>query len=109
MTETSRLELSPSIRTHMDKWLQRYPAEHKRSGVFEALRLVQEENQGSLTIPLMNAVAEYLGIPEIAVYEVATFYTLYELEPVGRHVINVCTNISCNLNGAEEIVEHLKK
>lgn len=109
MTETTRVELSPTIRAHMDQWLLRYPAEHKRSGVFEALRLVQEENQGSLTVPLMNAVAAYLGMPEIAVYEVATFYTMYELEPVGRHVINVCTNISCSLNGADEMLEHFKK
>ncbi len=57
----------------------------------------------------MDAVADYLGIPHIEVYEVATFYTMYYLEPVGRHVINVCTNISCSLNGAEQILEHLKK
>ena len=57
----------------------------------------------------MDAVADYLGMPKIAVYEVATFYTMYELKPVGKHKINVCTNISCMLRGSEEIVEHLEK
>jgi len=100
--------LSDSIRTHLDKWLQRYPKDQKCSGVFEALRLVQEENQGHLTLEMMNAVADYLEMPYIAVYEIATFYTMYHLEPVGRHVINVCSNISCMLNGADHIIDHLK-
>lgn len=101
--------LSASIRERIDQWLLRYPPDQKRSGVFEALRLVQEENQGSLTVELMEAVADYLGLPHIAVFEVATFYTMYELHPVGRHVINVCTNISCSLNGVEKIAAHLKE
>jgi NADH-quinone oxidoreductase subunit E len=101
--------LSPAIREHLDQWNLRYPPEHKRSGVFEALRVVQEENKGSLTPELMDAVANYLGISNIAVYEVATFYSLYNLNPVGHHVIDVCTNISCSLNGSEKIVEHLKQ
>lgn len=102
-------KLSSALREKLDQWNLRYPPEHKRSGIFEALRLVQEQNNGSLTVELMDAVAEYLGIPNIAVYEVATFYSLYHLHPVGRHVIDVCTNISCSLNGSERIVEHLKK
>ncbi|VVC75213.1 NADH-quinone oxidoreductase subunit 2 [Aquicella siphonis] len=102
-------ELSQSTREYLDKWNLRYPPEQKRSGVFEALRVVQEENHGSLTVELMDAVAAYLGMPSIAVYEVATFYSLYHLKPVGRHVIDVCTNISCTLNGAGRIAEHLKK
>jgi len=97
------------IREQLNQWLLRYPKEQKRSGVFEALRLVQESNNGSLTIELMDAVADFLEIPKIAVYEVATFYSLYHLNPVGQHVIDVCTNISCSLNGAGEIVAHLKK
>lgn len=101
--------LSPAIRAHMDQWLQRYPAEQRRSGVFEALRVTQAEQGGSLTTPMMDAVADYLGIPHVAVYEVATFYTMYYLNPVGQHVINVCTNISCMLSGSEEIVAHFKK
>ena len=101
--------ISKSAREHIDQWLKRYPADQRRSGVFEALRLVQEENNGSLTTELMDAVADYLGIPKIAVYEVATFYTMYFLTPVGKHVINVCTNISCKLNGSDQIVEHFQK
>jgi NADH-quinone oxidoreductase subunit E len=73
------------------------------------LHYAQEENKGWLTDDLMEGVADYLGLPKIAVFEVATFYSLFNLDPVGRYIINVCTNISCMLNGAEKIVEHLKK
>lgn len=109
MTENKTIQLSPAIRERIDHWILRYPAEHKRSGVFEALRWVQEENGGSLTVPLMNAVADYLGMPYIAVYEVATFYTMYNLNPVGKHVVQLCTNVSCMLNGSEKILNHLKE
>lgn len=101
--------LSPAICKHLDEWLLRYPPEHRRSGVFEALRVVQAENKNALTVELMDAVADYLGMTKIAVYEVATFYSLYNLNPVGHHVIDVCTNISCSLNGSGKVVEHLKK
>jgi NADH-quinone oxidoreductase subunit E len=105
----TKVTLPADIREHIDKWLLRYPPEQKRSGVFEALRVVQERNGGSLTVEWMDAVAEYLGLPPISVYEVATFYSLYFLQPVGTHVIDVCTNVSCALNGADEIMAHLKK
>jgi len=105
----SEQKLPADIREHIDHWLLRYPPEQKRSGVFEALRVVQERNGGSLTTEWMDAVADYLGIPHIAVYEVATFYSMYFLHPVGRRVIDVCNNVSCALNGADEIVGHLKK
>ena len=108
MTNTTP-QLSSSVREKIDRWITRYPSEHKRSGVFEALRLVQEENSGSLTVSLMDAVADYLAMPKIAVYEVATFYTMYHLDPVGKHIINLCTNVSCMLNGSEKILEHLKQ
>lgn len=101
--------ITPATRTKIDQWLLRYPPEQKRSGVFEALRLVQEDNGGSLTVALMDAVADYLGMPHIAVYEIATFYTMYYLEPVGKQVVNVCTNISCMLNGSEKILDYFKK
>lgn len=108
MTENKNI-LSAHARAEIDRWLQRYPADQKRSGVMQALTIVQEENGGWLTEALMDAVADYLNLPKIAVYEVATFYTMYNLEPVGRHVISVCTNISCMLNGSQKIVDHLKK
>lgn len=100
--------LSDYARERIDHWILRYPPEQKRSGVFEALRVVQEEN-GSLTPELMEAVATYLDMSYIAVYEVATFYSMYYLQPMGKHVIDVCTNISCELNGANALAEHLKK
>lgn len=100
--------LSEKVRQQIDHWLQRYPAEQKQSGVLQALMFAQEDNQGFLSEPLMAAVADYLQMPKIAVYEVASFYSLYHLKPVGRHVINVCTNISCMLNGSEQILAHLK-
>lgn len=108
MTETNHTILSAHARAEIDRWLQRYPEEQKRSGVMQALTIVQEENGGWLTEKLMDAVASYLGMPKIAVYEVASFYTMYNLKPVGRHVINVCTNISCMLNGSAKIMDHLK-
>lgn len=101
--------LSEHTRNEIDKWMKRYPPEQKRSAVLEALRLAQEQNNGFLTEPLMDAVAAHLGLANISVYEVATFYSMYHLEPVGRHVINVCTNISCMLSGSEKVMEHFKK
>jgi NADH-quinone oxidoreductase subunit E len=109
MAENTKVQLSEYARNHITDWIKRYPPERQRSGVFEALRVVQEENNGSLTVPLMDAVAEFLDIPNIAVYEVATFFTKYRLHPVGRHVLEICTNVSCTLNGAEEIAAHVKK
>ena len=103
------ITLSSAFLKYMDEWLLRYPKDQRRSGVFEALRFVQEENKGFLTRPLMDAVADYLNIPKVAVYEVATFYTMYHLEPVGQRVVELCTNVSCMLNGAEKLLVHLKK
>lgn len=108
MAEDKKNLLSESTRRAIDEWNKRYPEDQKRSGVFEALRLVQEENGNSLTTELMDAVADQLGIPAIQVYEVATFYTMYNLEPVGEHVIELCTNVSCMLNGAEGLAKQLK-
>jgi NADH-quinone oxidoreductase subunit E len=73
-----------------------------------ALRILQDQNGGWLTNDLMDAVAEYLDMPAIAVYEVATFYSMYEHKPVGKHKISVCTNISCLLCGSEDVVRHLE-
>jgi NADH-quinone oxidoreductase subunit E len=100
--------LSLAVRTKIDNWMQRYPAEQKRSAVIEALRFAQDE-AGWLSDDLLAAVADYLEMPKIAVYEVATFYTMFYLKPTGKYVIDVCTNISCMLSGCHKIVEHLKK
>lgn len=109
MAEEKKVQLSENTRRIIDEWIKRYPPEHKRSGVFEALRVVQEEIGGSLTVPYMDAIAEHLGMPNIAVYEVATFFTMYRLSPVGRHVLEICTNVSCMLNGSQELAAHVKK
>lgn len=105
----SSYTLSKAAREFIDEWIKRYPKDQKQSGIFEALRFVQEENGGFLTPTIMDAVADYLTVPRIAAYEVAAFYSMYHLNPVGKHVIHICTNISCALNGAEKIVEHVQK
>lgn len=109
MTTEHPIQLSDAVRAKIDQWATRYPTEQRRSAVTAALKFVQEENGGWLTREQMNAVAEYLGMANIAVYEVATFYDMFHLAPVGRHVIDVCTNISCMLSGCDKIVSHLKK
>ncbi len=93
----------------VETWIAKYPAEGKRSAVMGSLMVAQEYNSNYLSEELMDAVADYLDIPHMAAYEVATFYTMYNLEPVGEHVINVCTNISCMLRGSKEIVTRLQE
>lgn len=106
----NRLNLiSEESRADIDRWINKYPADRKSSAVMAALRIVQDQNNGFLTTELMDAVADYLEMTAIAVYEVATFYSMYELEPVGRHKICVCTNISCMLCGSDNIVNHLSE
>ena len=91
----------------IDHWVEKYPLQEKQSAVMSALMIVQEE-QGYLTEEMMKAVADYLNMPAIAVYEVASFYSMYELKPVGRHLVNVCTNVSCKLRGSDAIVAMLE-
>ncbi|MER2528485.1 MAG: NAD(P)H-dependent oxidoreductase subunit E [Candidatus Competibacter denitrificans] len=101
--------LSAHARAEIDHWLSRYPAEQKQSAVLAALREVQHENGGWLSTELMDAVADYLDMPSIAVDEVASFYSMFEIKPVGRHNIAVCTNISCMLRGGETVLAHIEK
>lgn len=105
--EKTQATLSQHVREEIDHALTKYPAERKRSAVLSALHAVQHEH-GHLTVALMDAVAEYLGLEPIKVYEVASFYSMYETEAVGRNSISVCTNISCMLRGADEIVAHIE-
>lgn len=107
--ETNKLDLlTDTVRAEIDQWLAKYPDDQKQSAVMAALRVVQDSNGGWLTTELMDAVADYLQMPPIAVYEVASFYSMYEHKPVGRHKICVCTNISCMLCGSDGIVKHLE-
>ena len=101
--------LSAETRKKIDHWTQKYPPEQKQSAVIPALHIVQEENGGWLSEALIEGVAAYLEMPKIAVYEVATFYSMYELKPVGRHKISLCTNISCMLCGSAQIADYLKQ
>ena len=108
--EESKLHLLTDVSLkEIDVWVAKYPADKKQSAVMSALRIAQDQNRGFLTEDLMDAVAEYLDMRPIAVYEVATFYSMYELEPVGKHKICVCTNISCMLCGSDTVVGHLSK
>jgi NADH-quinone oxidoreductase subunit E len=105
----SRIDLlNAHTREEIDRWVARFPAEQKRSAVIQSLVAAQHQNQGFLTTELMDAVAEYLDLPAIHVYEVASFYSMFETRPVGRHSVSVCANVSCMLRGAEEIVEHVE-
>lgn len=87
--------------------LSKYPKDRRQAAVMSALRIVQMEH-GWLSKESISEVAKYLRIPEIAALEVATFYNMYDLDPVGEHKITICTNISCMLRGSDEIVEHLQ-
>ncbi len=109
MTEIAKTILSEHAREEIDRWIAKYPPDQKQSAVLAAMRVVQHENNGYLTTELMDAVAAYLDMATIAVYEIASFYSMLETEPVGRHSISVCTNISCMLRGSDEIVEHIER
>jgi NADH-quinone oxidoreductase subunit E len=102
------LVLSPEALAKIDRAVAKYPADQKQSAVMAALTIAQDE-KGWLSTDTMNFVAQYLGMPPVAVYEVASFYTMYDLKPVGRHKLTVCTNLPCALQGAGEAAEHLKR
>jgi NADH-quinone oxidoreductase subunit E len=106
---TSTGLLSSHVREEIDHWVAKFPPERQRSAVIGALHAVQHENQGYLTPELMTAVAEYLRLPPIQVFEVASFYSMFETKPVGRHSISVCTNISCMLCGGDDILAYVEK
>jgi NADH-quinone oxidoreductase subunit E len=101
--------LSEHTRHEIDHWVAKFPPERKRSAVIAALRAAQHQNHGYLTNELMDAIAAYLSLPPIQVYEVASFYSMFETKPAGRLHISVCTNISCMLCGSDKIVEHIEK
>ena len=106
---TARDVLSEHTRHEIDHWVAKFPPDRKRSAVIAALRAAQHQNDGYLTTELMDAVAAYLELPPVQVYEVATFYSMFETRPVGRVHVSVCTNISCMLCGSDAIVEAVEK
>ncbi len=101
--------LSAETRRVIDHWAAKFPAEQKRSALIQALTAAQEQNGGWLSRELIEAVADYLDLPPVWAFEVVSFYSMLHTEPVGRHKVNICTNISCWLNGAEDIVAHVEE
>jgi len=109
LTGSKEQLFTAEIRQQLDDWIAKYPSGQSQSALIPCLHILQAENEGWLSEDVMDALAGYLSIPKISVYEVATFYTMFDLKPVGKHKVNVCTNISCQLNGSEQVVEHLEK
>ena len=108
MNAEAKVQLSDHAREQVDHWIAKFPQGRQRSAVIAALHIVQHDNAGYLTQGLMDAVAGYLNLERVQVYEVATFYSMFETEKVGRHCVSVCTNVSCMLRGSEEIVSHIE-
>ena len=107
MTRVVAKELSAEALVQIEDWMKRFPQEQKRSAVIGGLHAIQHD-YGYLPVEQMDLLAEKLEIPAIAVYEVASFYSMFELLPVGKHTIAVCTNLSCMLRGGEEILNYLE-
>lgn len=99
--------LSDDARARIDREVAKYPADQKQSAVMSALAIAQREH-GWLSNATMDEVAGILGMPPVAVYEVATFYTMYDLKPTGHFKLTICTNLPCALSGASAAAEHLK-
>jgi NADH-quinone oxidoreductase subunit E len=100
--------LSTDALRRIDREIGKYPPDQKQSAVMSALAIAQDEH-GWLSVETMDAVARHLGMPPVAVYEVASFYTMYNLEPTGRFKLTICTNLPCALQGATAAAEHLKQ
>src|SRR6202008_3857328 len=106
----SKLQLlAEATPQEIDHWVAKSPPGRQRSACIGALRAAQEQNEGYLTADLMDAVAEYLKLPPVQVYEVASFSSMFEIHPCGRHHVSICTNISCMLRGGEELLAHAQR
>ena len=101
-------QLSTHAREEIEQWKSRFPEDRQRSAVISALHTVQHENNGFVTAEQMNAIAEYLELPAIQVYEVATFYSMFQTKEVGRNEVAICTNVACMLRGADDLVDHVE-
>ena len=100
--------LNEGTRASIDHWVSKFPPEHKRSALIQALIAAQDQNGGWVSKDIIEAVADYLDLPPVWAFEVASFYSMFDQKPVGRNKVNVCTNISCWLNGAEDMVSHIE-
>ncbi len=101
--------LNEGTRASIDHWVAKFPPEHKRSALIQALIAAQKQNGGWVSKDMIEAVADYLELPPVWAFEIASFYSMIDQKPVGRHKVNICTNISCWLNGAEDLVSHVEK
>jgi len=101
--------LDEGTRAKIDHWVAKFPPENKRSAVIQALIAAQDQNGGWVDRNMIEAVADYLELPLVWVYEIASFYSMFDQQPVGKHKVNICTNISCWLNGAEDLVSHVEE
>ena len=108
MKQDAETQLSAHAREAIDELVSHFPADRKKSALLGALNIAQHENDGYLTTALMDAVADYLDLAKIEVYEVASFYSMYELKPVARNNVAICTNISCMLVGSQSIVDYVE-
>ena len=98
--------ISDATRTRFDREIAKYPADQKQSAVMALLAIVQQE-QGHVSMDTEKMVADYLGMPQIAVHEVTTFYNMYNQQPVGKYKLNVCTNLPCQLRDGQKALHHL--
>ena len=101
--------LSAETRATIDHWVAKFPADRKRSALIQSLLAAQEQNDGYLSRDLVEAMADYLDLPPVWAAEVASFYSMFHNEPCGRNKVNICTNISCWLNGADSLVAHAEQ
>ena len=108
-TSNGAAMLTEETRKTIDHWVAKFPEDKKRSALIQSLIAAQEQNGGWITEELTEAVAAYLELPTVWAHEIVSFYSMFFTEPVGRHKVNICTNISCWLNGADALVEHAEK
>ena len=101
-------ELTDDMRQRFDREVAKYPADQKQSAVMACLTIVQQE-RGFVSVESEKQVADYLGMPPIAVHEVTTFYNMYNQQPVGRYKLNVCTNLPCQLRDGQKALDHVCK
>ncbi len=104
----SSVELSKAMQAAIDAELSHYPEEKKQSAIIGALMAVQRIHHGYLSNELIETVADYMGLPKITAYEVATFYSMFNLKPCGQYQLSVCSNISCMLNGSEDLINTIR-
>ena len=108
MMDTKNL-FSENITREIDLIRSKFPEGKSKSAIIESLLIIQHDNNGFLSDELIASLANYLDIQKIDVYEVATFYSMFNLKPVGKNTISVCTNVSCMLRNSDGIVSHIEK